>query len=160
MNTRKDGREALHSWNPHLIYLEGGNTFWLHHCIHKGNWADDIIAACTGSNAAVFCGKSAGAINAGKRVDTACWKERNDPRVVKGMEQYKDWVGVRGLSIIGNKSFFPHMSDMWENRVRPEIEKDPDVICLTDLQTCCIVSNGAEVKITILENENCDKRVN
>ena len=48
----KDGKEALSSWKPHLIYVEGGNSFWLQHCIDKGDWVDDIVRACTGNDAA------------------------------------------------------------------------------------------------------------
>ena len=71
---KKDGKEALTNWSPHLIYVEGGNTFWLQHCIEKGNWSDQILNACTGDTAAVYCGKSAGAIVAGQLVETATWK--------------------------------------------------------------------------------------
>jgi len=69
------GEEALNSWRPHLIYVEGGNTFWLQHCIEKGNWLNQIKSACVGPNAsAVYVGKSAGAIICGKNVETATWK--------------------------------------------------------------------------------------
>jgi peptidase E len=42
----------------------------------KGMWTSRIISACTGPNAAVYCGKSAGAIVAGSTVETATWKVR------------------------------------------------------------------------------------
>jgi hypothetical protein len=42
----------------------------------KGMWTPKIISACTGPNAAVYCGKSAGAIVAGTTVGTATWKVR------------------------------------------------------------------------------------
>ena len=42
----KDGKEALSSWSPHIIYVEGGNTFWLTHCLKKGEWENYIIEAC------------------------------------------------------------------------------------------------------------------
>ena len=42
----KDGKEALSSWSPDMIYVEGGNTFWLQHCIEKGDWNEDLISAC------------------------------------------------------------------------------------------------------------------
>jgi hypothetical protein len=93
----KSGKEAIREWKPHLIYVQGGNTFWLHHCIEKGNWAQDLIDACScnsndGNNTtnndvnssppststfpAVYCGVSAGAILAGQSMQTACWKVR------------------------------------------------------------------------------------
>lgn len=67
----KDGKEALREWAPHFVYVEGGNTFWLHHCMVKGGWEEDLLSAISG---AVYCGKSAGAILAGRTVETATWK--------------------------------------------------------------------------------------
>ena len=64
---------ALCEWFPNLIYVEGGNTFWLHHCMTKGDWTDDLVTAITTRNA-VYCGKSAGAILVGHSVETATWK--------------------------------------------------------------------------------------
>ncbi len=74
----RDGKESLTTWSPHLIYIDGGNTFWLQHCIEKGNWSDLIIEACSSANAnpAMYVGSSAGAIVAGKYVETATWKVR------------------------------------------------------------------------------------
>jgi peptidase E len=70
----QNGKDAISAWNPHFIYVQGGNTFWLYHCIEKGGWGDDLVKACTGSNAAVYCGTSAGAIIIGESMETACWK--------------------------------------------------------------------------------------
>jgi hypothetical protein len=67
-----DGKEALRDWAPHLIYVEGGNTFWLHHCVIKGDWEKILLSAIRDD--AVYCGKSAGAILAGRTVETATWK--------------------------------------------------------------------------------------
>jgi peptidase E len=68
---------ALTRWAPHIVYVEGGNTFWLQHCLEKGNWAPRIKAACTGPDAtAIYIGKSAGMIIAGATVETATWKVR------------------------------------------------------------------------------------
>ena len=41
-----DGKDALCTWSPHIIYVEGGNTFWLAHCVEKGEWGSDLIKAC------------------------------------------------------------------------------------------------------------------
>ncbi len=81
----KDGIEALTDWKPHLIYIEGGNTFWLHHCMNKGDidWSNLISDACCVPSAserrpALYIGKSAGAIVAGKYVETATWKGKKE----------------------------------------------------------------------------------
>ena len=76
----KDGEEALTQWNPHLIFVPGGNTFWLKHCIDKSDCAQLIKDACSGvSNncPSMYVGVSAGAIAAGKYVDIASWKVRS-----------------------------------------------------------------------------------
>jgi peptidase E len=52
-------KEAISTW-PHLIYVEGGNTFWLQHCIEKGDYSTLLKNACIGSSGAVYMGKSAG----------------------------------------------------------------------------------------------------
>ena len=73
----QNGHDAFQQWNPNLIYIEGGNTFWLYHCIRKGQWMNDIYQACTGTahgDFAVYVGKSAGAIIGANKIETACWK--------------------------------------------------------------------------------------
>ena len=76
----QSGKEAIREWKPHLIYVQGGNTFWLHHCMEKGDWTKDLTDACccysddASSFSAVYCGVSAGAILAGQSMQTACWK--------------------------------------------------------------------------------------
>jgi len=118
----REGKEALVSWSPHIVYVEGGNTFWLSHCMNLGDWGHYIRSACTnGYNgaSAVYCGKSAGAIVGGSFVETATWKGWDDPSVVPGMEKPEDWKGIKGMSLLGdtNISFFPHMSPTWKNLV-------------------------------------------
>jgi peptidase E len=66
--------QALMAWSPHFVYVEGGNTFWLHRCLTKDRWQEALSATICAENGAVYCGKSAGAIIAGALVETACWK--------------------------------------------------------------------------------------
>lgn len=47
-------------------------------------------------------------------MQTACWKEWDDPSVVPGKETYGDWTDVRGLDGAGRTSIFPHMTEEWE----------------------------------------------
>ena len=145
----RDGREALTDWRPHLVYVEGGNTFWLRHCIEKGDWAGLLADSCTGPDAATYVGKSAGAIVAGGTVETACWKGWDDPGVVPGKGTYSDWVGCEGLGLAGEASIFPHMDDVWEELV---VEKKGEmgdagghVRCLREWEACCINGENGEV---------------
>lgn len=138
----QDGKAALSLWNPTVIYVEGGNTFWLQHCIDKGNYSKLIIDACTGEAGAVYCGKSAGAIVAGKELSTATWKEWDDPSIVPGRESYDDWLGLKGFQFAGNLSFFPHMSDRWAKLVQEKAngeKTDSNTYCLGEKEACCIV---------------------
>ena len=84
----QDGKEAFQVWKPNLIYVQGGNTFWLYHCIEKGGWGPHIIKACTGDDAAVYCGTSAGAIIMGQSMATACWKVRRGTALPVGVSVF------------------------------------------------------------------------
>lgn len=141
----------MSSWHPHLIYVEGGNTFWLQHCIEKGNYSQLIKDACKGDTGAVYCGKSAGAIVAGKHVATATWKGWDDPSVVPGRESYDQWQNCNGLGFVGDHSFFPHMSDNWEDLVADKKMKSADigdkVCCLREEDVCCVI--GAKQDLSI-----------
>jgi peptidase E len=137
----QDDRMALSEWNPHLIYVEGGNTFWLQHCIEKGNYSALITEACTGPNGSVYCGKSAGAIVAGKSIETATWKGWDDPSVVPGRERYDQWIGCMGFGFVGDQSFFPHYGSEWADLVKEKTASGSmsDTICLREEDVCCIV---------------------
>jgi len=170
------GMEALQDWKPHLIYVQGGNTFWLYHCMEKGNYRDALIdAIAVGENdqtPAVYCGTSAGAILAGSLMETATWKEWDDPSVVPDRTNYEDWKGVAGLDLAGeNISIFPHMGDQWQDIVDVKIgqleapvppdgatadSKDsslssPEVYCLRDDQVVCVNGTGPQPIRTLLE---------
>ncbi len=116
----KTGKEAIREWKPHLVYVQGGNTFWLHHCMETGDWQQDLINACCTTSidenvfSAVYCGVSAGAILAGESMQTACWKEWDDPSVVPNKESYRDWNDTKGLDATGKVSWFPHMTEEWQ----------------------------------------------
>lgn len=139
----ESGREAIHDWKPHLIYVQGGNTFWLHHCIEKGDWAKDLIDACCRnygdsttssppSFSAVYCGVSAGSIIAGESMQTACWKEWDDPSVVPGKETYGDWADSKGLVAAGRTSLFPHMTEEWQVLTEQKTKELLDSMAVTD----------------------------
>lgn len=111
------GKQVFREWAPHLVYVQGGNTFWLHHCMKRGNWDKDLLQLCH-EKSAFYIGSSAGAILAGRCMQTACWKGWDDPRVVPGMEQYEAWESIAGLHMIGEHSFFAHYdADQWSTLV-------------------------------------------
>jgi peptidase E len=114
------GREAITDWKPHFIYLQGGNTFWLHYCLR--GWRDDLRNVLS-SGGTFFCGASAGAIVAGTTVSTALWKGWDDPRVVPEPNDWEnnnqhDPTQTAGLSLVGPYcSCFPHYDTTWESTV-------------------------------------------
>jgi len=162
----KEGKQALTGWNPHVIYLEGGNTFWLHHCMEKGeeDWFQlikDACCCCTSTikddsdrRPALYIGKSAGAIVAGKYVETATWKGWDDPSCVPGKESYDDWKGASpsfGFNLVGDASVFPHMSENWQDLVdekRDSLPQDSDLYCLREFDACCVEGSIKDVFIS------------
>jgi hypothetical protein len=157
----RDGSAALATWRPHLVYVEGGNTFWLRHCMGKGpgpgpggGYVGLVRDACAGPRGfAVYLGKSAGAIVAGRDVSTATWKGWDDPSVVPGRRMggasNDDWSDLPGLDLAGGRSFFPHMSDEWADTVRErtrEMTTDDDaedegLVCLGERDALCVMGD-------------------
>lgn len=133
----------LSDWNPHIIYVEGGNTFWLQHCIEKRNYTTLILNACTGSKGAVYAGKSAGAIVAGRYLETATWKGWDDPSVVPDKASYGQWIGCKGFGFAGDQSYFPHYSSEWDGLVKEKTKSWPMTMNSTEILyedgVCCVV---------------------
>lgn len=155
----KTGKDALQTWNPHLIYVEGGNTFWLYHCMEKGGWRPDLLnlicnqetSSTIAAATAVYCGKSAGAILAGERIDTATWKGWDDPTVVPGREKYEAWGDVSGLNILGGISIFPHMTEQWDSLVAEKsVGYTGNVCCISDYEICLV--DGEQQTLSIVRS--------
>lgn len=149
----KSGEHALGEWKPHLVYVQGGNTFWLYHCLEKGNWRERLVSLLEGEDT-FYCGASAGAILVGASMQTACWKGWDDPRVVPGMETYDDWQNVAGLRMCGTTAFFPHyVESEWSEVVR---NKGTELKDIFGLETCCMhddkvcLVDGAAKQISII----------
>jgi peptidase E len=86
-----------------VIYVDGGNTFYLQrHMIETGFW-DAALPAMEGG--CLYIGASAGGIVAGKSIGTAYWKGWDDPRAAG--ETY-DWNEERlcGANLCAGESFF------------------------------------------------------
>lgn len=176
MKFPKDGLQALTSWAPHVIYVEGGNTFWLHHCMEKGDvrWMELVQNACSSQvseddhdvkyprRPALYMGKSAGAIIAGKYVETATWKGWDDPSVVPGKESYDSWRGTLGMDLVGGASFFPHMTNEWIDLVTHKTGTLPtrsEIVCLRDWDACCIEASKNEVFLVGKKEDTTDSSI-
>mmetsp|Transcript_4418 Transcript_4418/g.12247 ORF Transcript_4418/g.12247 Transcript_4418/m.12247 type:complete len:246 (-) Transcript_4418:342-1079(-) len=137
------GQEALQDWKPHLVYVEGGNTFWLYHCVEKGGYDPILRQTLGGSPTCCYCGSSAGAIVVGASLQTACWKGWDDPRVVPGRERYEDWHDVAGLNLVQGQSFFPHMDGRWKSLVEDKqkcLYDATKLVCLNEDEVYCVSS--------------------
>jgi hypothetical protein len=146
----KNATDAMKTWLPHLVYVQGGNTFWLHYCLHKTpGCKQDLIDFCMAPDTGMYVGSSAGAILIGTDMETACWKGWDDPSVVPNMESYENWKGVKGLGLVGKYSFFPHMDDQWNDLVQAKLTGLSSIpICLGDGEVCLV--NGATKSATVL----------
>ena len=97
----------------------------------------------------MYVGKSAGAIVAGSSIATATWKGWDDPSVVQRMERYEDWMGCRGFCFAGgvggeegdgDVSFFPHMSEDWNDLVKEKkMGVSGTVCCMREEDACCVI---------------------
>ena len=132
----------LYTYSPHIIYVDGGNTFWLHHCLRRNNncYWDALVQFCSNaqhnckhnstnssplSSLVLYCGQSAGAIVAGSCVETATWKGWDDPSIVPGMEDPQSWKGVPGMDLFCNNiSIFPHYAEEWKELVQSKNQTD------------------------------------
>ncbi len=146
------GKQVFNEWSPHLVYVQGGNTFWLHHCMTKGDWDKDLLQLRSNS---FYIGSSAGAILTGRWMQTACWKEWDDPRVVPGMEDYAAWESVPGLQMMGDYSVFVHYEEeQWATKVEEKSREMEGgrrhLITLRDDQALFV--NGRQRQVLILSN--------
>lgn len=131
------GADALSSWDPSLVVVDGGNTFWLRHCMQ------DWLGALKDSPA-VYVGVSAGSICAGRHVDTALWKGWDDPGVVDD----RDWTSVEGLDIGSTgASFFPHASPEYSALVAEKTEdRHVPLVALEEGGAYVISRRGGEAR--------------
>jgi dipeptidase E len=118
-----------------LVYVEGGNTYFLvRHMQRTGFWD-----ALTGSNA-VYAGASAGAIAA--CVDIAYIGELDDPGLAP------DLVSTAGGGLVPFK-VLPHMDEERTNPTLKEIvdawPSDDPVICLNDDQA--VIVDGGVIRV-------------
>jgi Peptidase family S51 len=146
------GKEAMEEWKPHLLYVQGGNTFWLHHCMDKGGWMHAVLDLVQ-DGTTYYCGSSAGAILAGRQMQVASWKEWDDCSVVPGRQQNSDWDSVAGLGMVGPHSYFPHMTDEWQplvDRKRGEDDGNKSVVCLRDQDVCLV--DGSARALTVVSS--------
>ena len=90
-------QEALS--NADILYVDGGNTFYLQHTLIKTNfWS--VALPLIETNKLLYIGASAGGIVAGNRIETALWKGWDKPHPPgMGMD---DWQWAEGNRMEGS----------------------------------------------------------
>eukprot|EP00434_Breviolum_minutum_P024980 symbB.v1.2.022067.t1/scaffold1943.1/size95470/1 len=95
-----------------VLFVDGGNTFWLQFHAKKAGLATALREVRSATRFA-YVGVSAGAILAGPTCDTAYWKGWDDPLVVP---QEAREASLDGLGLV-EPAVFPHHGPQWEETV-------------------------------------------
>ena len=120
------------------IWVTGGNTFYLWHNV-RASGTDQFIRNRVGDGA-LYVGCSAGAIIAGKSIETAFWKEMDDPAAAPDAA-WSDQSALQAIGFVPSQIFFPHYSPRWKslveerNRLRVADSHDTvpaELVCLED----------------------------
>jgi peptidase E len=141
---QEDIRKVL--TDAEVLYVEGGNTFYLHWVMLKtGFW--DVAAPLLDSGKLVYMGASAGAIVAGTSIETAFWKGWDAPILPDmGMDDCV-WnaENLRGRSLV-DFSLFMHYSEP-EHAALVQNKKDTlPLVCVRD-DSAILISAGAALEL-------------
>lgn len=129
-----------------FVWLEQGNTYNLAYHLWDSGGAQLVKALVEGGS--LYIGNSAGAIMAGRTIQTAFWKDWDDKTCAGTVDL--DWSqheNARGLDLVGSRSIFPHASGQFANTSwqREQAKKhghtDHEVLAVPDLQGIIISGN-------------------
>lgn len=108
-----------------VIWVNGGNTFYLLHWVRKSGF-DKVIKKLL-EEGKVYVGLSAGSYIACPTIEMAGWKHVDEPKVVEIDD-------LTGLELV-NFYVFVHYADEWKATVEENKDSlDGKLICLTDSQ--------------------------
>lgn len=133
-----------------FIWAELGNTYNLQYHLRNSGGAEIIKELV--QNGTVYVGCSAGAIVAGRSIQTALWKDWDDKTV--GGSLNVDWhnsENSRGLDLAGGRSIFPHATghpyaalEWQQEQARSHDTKDHEVIAIPNAQG--VVIDGDQMR--------------
>jgi len=118
-----------------IIYVEGGNTFYLLDWVRKSGF--DVAIKRFLENGGVYVGVSAGSMIAGPNIETAGWKHADN-----------NIVGLKDLSAMGLVDFAisPHFDEIVAEAVRGAVAKvDYPTVALTDSEA--VLVDGDKIRI-------------
>jgi len=141
-------RTKVSELKPRLIWAEMGNTYALRHHLRESG-GDELIRSLVASGVH-FYGASAGAILAGRTVQTAFWKNWDDKTVSGQIDGtvWDDASTARGLDLAGGRSIFPHASGLYSSAKWQQAQAercghtDHEVVKLADGEAV-IIEGGA-----------------
>ena len=135
----KKEQQLMHLFeSKDIIFVEGGNTFYLLRAM-RGCHFEDVIRKLL-KQGKVYIGVSAGSIVVGKTIKTAGWKDAD-----------KNAIGLRNLKGLGLVPFdiFVHYTPEWDETIRQEIpnqiKRSKDLRILTDGQALLV--QGKEIDL-------------
>ena len=134
LDLREESEESLMNKleNFDVIFVEGGNTFYLLKYVRKSGF-DKVIRPFL-DKGGIYVGVSAGSIIACKDISPAGWAKEWDENIV-GLED------LRGLGLV-DFIIMPHYVPEHEAIIKKNKDKVPyPIIALTDLQAI-LVNNG------------------
>eukprot|EP00933_Yihiella_yeosuensis_P031978 TRINITY_DN25561_c0_g1_i2.p1 TRINITY_DN25561_c0_g1~~TRINITY_DN25561_c0_g1_i2.p1 ORF type:complete len:215 (-),score=37.28 TRINITY_DN25561_c0_g1_i2:27-671(-) len=113
-------QEALGTDGHGVLFVDGGNTFWLWYHAQRAGLAKALCSIRSQTNFR-YVGVSAGAILSGITCNTVYWKGWDDPGVIP-----EDAVAenMEGLGLV-NSAIFPHHGPQWEETVATWSSKLP-----------------------------------
>ena len=147
-------RKYLDAVDPHVIWVSGGNTFYLRHyfrstgfetLVHErcGPWPRDANHGST-----LYVGQSAGSICGSGSVDIAHFKGWDDPNMAPSWSEGR--LPKYGLRLAGpDLCIFPHFSEQQNHRALIETKKSEysldrsDIVALADDQAFVWSQSGA-----------------
>ena len=63
----------------------------------------------------------------------------DDPSIIEGRDCSSNWIGVRGLDLIGGAAVFPHMSSDYDELLDEQAKSlGFPLVCLSDEESCWI----------------------
>lgn len=121
--------------NTDVIWVEGGNTFYLLYWIRKSQF-DQLLPQLL-SQDQVYVGVGAGSIIVSPSIESAGWKGGDDPTLVK-------LDNLDGLKLI-DFTIFPHYEDHYSQLLEEESQKLPyEVLPLTNDQAVAVTNSTRE----------------
>eukprot|EP00470_Lotharella_oceanica_P007698 CAMPEP_0170179208 /NCGR_PEP_ID=MMETSP0040_2-20121228/16750_1 /TAXON_ID=641309 /ORGANISM="Lotharella oceanica, Strain CCMP622" /LENGTH=354 /DNA_ID=CAMNT_0010423119 /DNA_START=8 /DNA_END=1072 /DNA_ORIENTATION=+ len=127
-----------------VIFVEGGNTYYLRHHMRKSGF--DQIVKQKISEGVTYVGCSAGAIVTGQGIGPAIWKGNDSSSAVDEKVDWEDPEMQKGLGLLPGRFVFPHYSEKYQSMVRKKRNEGKKIVTIPD--------EGVEVFTTAMDGSS------